>query len=134
MRSRTRTLSGPADSATPAEDGLPGKVVVVTGAGSGIGRGIAAGFCWDGAHVVGFGRHEESLRTTAELFGRGRMHVVAGDLAHREDVERLFAEVDRLFGRVDVLVNNAAQYPKTCFLDQPPEAWAEVLEVNVIGM
>jgi NAD(P)-dependent dehydrogenase (short-subunit alcohol dehydrogenase family) len=128
------SLAGRSRSLSADPGFLSGKVVVVTGAGSGIGRGIAAGFCGEGAHVVGFGRHEDELRSTADQLGQGRMHFVAGDLAHPEDVERLFGQVDRLFGRVDILVNNAAQYPRVRFLDQPLEAWAQVLHVNVIGM
>lgn len=110
------------------------KVVVITGAGSGIGRGIASGFCGDGADVVGFGRTRSALEETARQHGRGRMHVVVGDVAKQEDVDRLFAETHERYGRVDVLVNNAAVYPKVTFLDTPVSEWARVMEMNVVGV
>lgn len=113
---------------------LQDKVVVVTGAGSGIGRGLAAGFCRDGARVIGFGRKAADLEATASQFGNGRMHCIAGDLARTADIERLFAEVQQKFGRVDILINNAALYPKTGFLATAPQDWAEVIQVNVVAM
>ena len=69
-----------------------GKTVVITGAGSGVGRGLAVGFSGDGAYVVGIGRTREALERTAELCGVGRMHCVVGDVARGSDVERLFVE------------------------------------------
>ncbi len=113
---------------------LADKIVVITGAGSGIGRALAAGFCRDGAIVVGFGRTAADLNRVASEFGQGRMHCVIGDLAQPADIDRLFAEVQARFGRVDILVNNAALYPKVPFLSASPAQWAEVIQVNVIAM
>ncbi len=111
-----------------------GKVVVVTGAGSGVGRGFAVGFARDGAHVVGISRTAADLARTAELCGPGRMHAVVGSVASDADVDRLFAETMQRHGRVDILVNNAALYPKLRFLESSSREWAEVIETNVIGM
>jgi NAD(P)-dependent dehydrogenase (short-subunit alcohol dehydrogenase family) len=111
-----------------------GKTVVVTGAGSGIGRAIAIGFCSDGANVVGIGRTRADLEDTARLCGAGKMQFVAGDVARAEDVERLFAEAVRLHGKVDILVNNAALYPKVAFLETTHEEWSRVIQTNVLGM
>ena len=113
---------------------LEGKVVVVTGAGSGVGRGLALGFARDGAHVVGIGRTEASLAKTAAEAGADRMAYVVGDVAAASDVERLFALADERHGRVDVLVNNAAIYPKVRFLDQPMDELEQTLRVNVMGV
>lgn len=113
---------------------ISGKCVVVTGAGSGIGRAIAAGFCSDGATVVGIGRTGADLAETARLCGAGRMHFVVGDVGRPEDVERLFSEADRLCGKVDILVNNAAQYPKVPFLESPQEEWSRAIQTNVVGL
>ncbi|MEM1414738.1 MAG: SDR family oxidoreductase [Myxococcota bacterium] len=113
---------------------LEGKVVIVTGAGSGVGRGLAAGFCGDGAQVVGFGRTAADLEETAERYGQGRMSSVVGDLGSAEDIERLFAETEARHGRVDVLVNNAALYPKVLFLEQSMDDFEAALRVNVVGM
>ncbi len=110
------------------------RTVVVTGAGSGIGRAIALGFCADGAQVVGISRSRADLEETARLAGSDRLHIVEGDVSRPDDVERLFAEARARFGGVDVLINNAALYPKTRFLDGTHEEWRRVIEVNVIGM
>lgn len=110
-----------------------GKIVLVTGAGSGVGRGLAVGFCTDGAEVVSIGRTEADLRATAALCD-GRMRYVVGDVGREQDVDRLFREVDEVGDRVDVLVNNAAEYPKRNFLDSSHAEWARTLETNVVGL
>jgi NAD(P)-dependent dehydrogenase (short-subunit alcohol dehydrogenase family) len=113
---------------------LQDKVVIITGAGSGVGRGLAAGFCRDGAHVIGFGRTRTDLDETAERHGRGRMRAVVGDVASADDVERLFAEVEAEHGGVDVLVNNAAVYPRVSFLESSMEDFERDLKINVMGV
>lgn len=107
---------------------------MITGAGRGLGRGLAEGFLRDGAIVVGFGRTAAALDELAAGAPAGRVLAVAGDVGVREDVERLFATTVSALGRIDVLVNNAASYPRTRFLETPIEEWARVMEVNVIGM
>lgn len=109
--------------------------VVITGAGQGIGRSLAAGFAKDGAHVVGIARTESDLMETARLCGGPeRMRYVVGDISRPDDVERLFAEAEQWRGRVDVLVNNAAVYPKQEFIASNMDEWARAIEINVIGM
>jgi 2-hydroxycyclohexanecarboxyl-CoA dehydrogenase len=110
------------------------KTVVVTGAGSGLGRGIAVGFCSDGARVMGIGRTSADLEETARLCGAERMHFVVGDVARPDDVKRLFSEAIHRYGKVDILVNNAALYPKVAFLESSHEEWSRVIYTNVIGM
>ena len=110
------------------------KIVVVTGAGFGIGRAFAVGFCADGGAVMGIGRSEADLAETARLCVGGRMHYVVGDVGREQDVLRLFAEANRLGGGVDILVNNAAQYPKVSFLQMTMEEWNAVIRTNVMGM
>jgi len=111
-----------------------GRCVVVTGAGSGIGRAIAMGFCSDGATVLGIGRTRGDLEETARQCGAGRMHFVVGDVGRPEDVERLFSEAARLLGKVDILVNNAALYPKAPFLGSTHEEWSRTIQTNVVGL
>jgi NAD(P)-dependent dehydrogenase (short-subunit alcohol dehydrogenase family) len=113
---------------------LSGKTVVVTGAGSGIGRAIAIGFCSDGASVMGIGRTSADLEETARLCEAGRMHFILGDVGKSEDVRRLFAEAFQRFGKVDILVNNAAMYPRVNFLDSSHEDWTHVIHANFVGM
>jgi NAD(P)-dependent dehydrogenase (short-subunit alcohol dehydrogenase family) len=103
---------------------------VLTGAGSGIGRAFAIGFARDGAQVIGMGRTRADLEATAAQCG-GRMRFVVGDVTREADVDRLFAEAGP---RVDVLINNAAQYPKTMFLDSTHAEWTHAFETNVIGL
>ena len=109
-----------------------GKTVLVTGAGSGAGRSVAIGFCRDGAEVVGIGRTRESLEETAARC-EGRMRFVVGDVADEADVDRFFAEATRQGGRVDVLVNNAAVYPRKDFLESTHREWVAAFETNVFG-
>lgn len=111
-----------------------GKSVVITGAGSGIGRAIAVGFCADGATVLGIGRTRGDLEETARQCGVGRMNFVVGDVGKPEDVERLFSDAGRLYGKVDVLVNNAALYPKVPFLGSTHEEWNRTIQTNVVGL
>lgn len=88
---------------------LAGKVALVTGGGQGIGRGIALALAGRGAAVVVSGRTEATLKAVVdEVGGRGgRAFAVTGDVSDREDVERMVAETVRVFGGLDVLVNNA---------------------------
>jgi NAD(P)-dependent dehydrogenase (short-subunit alcohol dehydrogenase family) len=109
------------------------KVVVVTGAGSGIGRAVAIGFCAEGARVLGIGRTKEALEETNRLCA-GRMDFVTGDVTRAEDVEALIGTAMRKHGKVDVLVNNAAVYPRTAFLDSSHEDWSDAISTNVVGM
>jgi NAD(P)-dependent dehydrogenase (short-subunit alcohol dehydrogenase family) len=111
-----------------------GKTAIVTGAGSGVGRAIAVGLCADGADVVGIGRTLQDLEQTAALCEPGRMQFVVGDVSRPEAVERLYAEAFRRHGKVDILVNNAALYPKVGFLESSHEDWSRVIQTNVLGV
>lgn len=109
-----------------------GKTVVVTGAGSGVGRSLAIGFCSDGANVVGLGRTRATLEEAASRC-HGRMRFVVGDVSKESDVDALFDEATRDGGHVDVLVNNAAVYPRQLFLDGSHAEWVAAFEANVFG-
>lgn len=90
---------------------LEGKVAIVTGAGSGIGQGIALGFLREGAAVVvaeiDAGKAEET-RAMAEADGFGnKLHVLATDVTREADVEAAVAAAVKRFGRLDCMVNNA---------------------------
>src|SRR5262245_6792423 len=87
---------------------LARKTAVVTGGARGIGRAIAARFVAEGARVViADVDGEEAARTAAELGGEGQARAIATDLTAPDEVQRLVDATVRLFGRLDVLVNNA---------------------------
>jgi len=109
------------------------KIIVITGAGSGIGRALTINFARDGASVVAFGRDATSLAETASSARADRVTCVAGSTSSEEDVERLVNEAIRAHGRIDVLINNAAVYPKAMLSDCTPRDWLNTLEINVVG-
>ncbi len=111
------------------------RVVVVTGGNSGIGRAVAQGFVQEGAHVVIFGRNEDTLRTTAEALGP-RVTWRQVDVSQRTQVAPAVAAIAERFGRIDVLVNAAgfavgvsADTP----LDEAERNWDETLDTNLKG-
>ena len=105
------------------------RVIVVTGASSGIGRATAELFAREGALIAVFARSAEKL---AELAG-DRVLSVTGDIASEADVERLFTEVESRFGDCDVLVNNAGMTDVGRLIDTTPDRWDRVFAVNVRG-
>lgn len=87
-----------------------GKVVIVTGSSQGIGKAIAVGFAQEGADIVLAARTVEALRTNAEEIRAlgGRALPIETDISHLTDVEEMVKRAIQEFGRIDVLVNNAA--------------------------
>jgi NAD(P)-dependent dehydrogenase (short-subunit alcohol dehydrogenase family) len=115
---------------------LDGKVAIVTGAGTGIGKGIAKAFAAEGCAVVVNGRNIESLnQTVAEIRDTGgKSYAVHGDVTQEASVKNLFDETVRRFGRVDVLVNNAGRVAGGPLDQLTLEKWNDVLGVNVTGV
>lgn len=87
-----------------------GKIVLVTGAGRGIGKAIALGFAKAGAHVVAVSRTQNEIEATVREAATGNRKSLAikADVSQPQDVQRMMDEVRKRFGRLDVLVNNAA--------------------------
>lgn len=112
---------------------LTGKVVLITGAGSGLGRALAAGLARQGAVVAGIGRRAGPLQETAAIAGPSfSLHVA--DVADAAALASAVEEILRRHGRIDVLVNNAAVYPKESFLEQPAADWMAAIAVNLGGV
>lgn len=113
---------------------LKDKVAIVTGGSYGIGRGIAGVFAENGADVIICARGVKRLEETAELIlnktGRKIRHMVC-DVSKRDDVEKLAAYVLDEYGRIDVLVNNAAIQQFSPILEMPDEVWDEHFAINV---
>jgi NAD(P)-dependent dehydrogenase (short-subunit alcohol dehydrogenase family) len=113
-----------------------GKIALVTGAGSGIGRAASLGLQSAGFSVVLAGRRAAELDKTAALAspGGGRMLAVPTDISKPESVQALFARIRETFGRLDVLFNNAGgNAPGTAIEDLSFEQWSTVVGVNLTG-
>ena len=113
---------------------LKDQVAIVTGGGAGIGRATCELFAEEGAAVVVAERNETTGQATAERIcgSGGRAAFVATDVADEASVRRMSAEAVRLFGGVNVLVNNAAVFVLRG-IDATPQEWRQILDVNVMG-
>jgi glucose 1-dehydrogenase len=115
---------------------LEGKVALVTGASSGIGRAIAIRFVQEGARVainyLAGGQRAEEAAAAARECG-GDTITVAGDVSRRPDVEAMVAAVVAQWGRVDIAVNNAGIESKRPFLEVTDEEWDKVIAVDLRG-
>lgn len=113
---------------------LKDKVVVVTGATRGIGKGIARMAASEGARVAVSGRNraegEEAAERIRSDFGSEALYV-SGDLSEAAECRRLIAETERRFGRVDGLVNNTGIFPRGGLLETDEELYERVFNVNV---
>lgn len=108
---------------------LENKRVLVTGAGSGIGREIAKQFAEEGAKVLIIGRSEVPLAETAAL--NERIAYITADLTKDGDIDRIVKELNDRFGGLDVLVNNAGWSPVHYFEYEDMEEVARAFDVNV---
>jgi NAD(P)-dependent dehydrogenase (short-subunit alcohol dehydrogenase family) len=114
---------------------LDGKVAVVIGGTSGIGRAIAHGLAEAGADVVPTSRRVEQVEAVAaEIESRGRRTLrIASDVSDRVSLEQLLAESVRAFGKVDILVNSAGRTKRAASLDFPEVDWDAIMETNLNG-
>lgn len=110
-----------------------GKVVMVTGAGSGIGEATARRFASEGAKVVLIGRTREKLDRVAESI-EGETLVRAADVSDGDAMSQLVADVVKQFGQLDVLVNNAGVAPAGRVHEASIDDWKAVMSINVDGV
>lgn len=109
--------------------------VVITGATSGIGLGLAEAFLKQGYNVVGTGRSTERLQATATWLDAGdRFLGVAGDVGKPESARKLFEQAIATYGQVDVLINNAGIFTAKPFIQFTPDEVEEQISTNLKGV
>ncbi|NLS04108.1 glucose 1-dehydrogenase [Rhizobium sp. P32RR-XVIII] len=117
---------------------LADKIAIVTGASSGLGRAIALRYAREGATVVIADVTEtpiEGGETTLESIraSGGEGTFIKADISSWSDVDALISETVARYGRLDVMVNNAAIYTSTNLIDTSPQQWDRIIAVNVTG-
>jgi NAD(P)-dependent dehydrogenase (short-subunit alcohol dehydrogenase family) len=114
---------------------LEGRVAVVTGGTSGIGRALSLGLADAGADVIASARRKEQVdKTAGEIEARGRKTLrQPSDVSDRGTLETLLAAVLERFGKVDILVNCAGTIKRTPTLDMPEVEWTNILNTNLTG-
>lgn len=114
---------------------LNGKIAVVVGGTSGIGRAIAHGLAQAGANVIPTSRREEQVETTAreiEELGRRSLRV-ASDVSDRASLERVLSEALAAFGKVDILINSAGITKRAPTIDFSEDDWNLIIDTNLTG-
>lgn len=115
---------------------LTGKVAVVIGGTSGIGRAIALGLAEAGADVVPTSRRMEQVETAArEIEQRGRRSLqIASDVTDRKSIEGVLNLCLDTFGKVDILVNSAGKTRRAQTIDLSEDEWHDILDTNLTGV
>jgi ribitol 2-dehydrogenase len=112
-------------------ESLSGKVALVTGASSGIGRALAKMLAREGATVVLAARSGERLEALAAELGKDRASFIAVDLAKADDTDRMIAETLERHGRIDILLANAGIYVPGDIIENDPADWDQMISLNV---
>jgi NAD(P)-dependent dehydrogenase (short-subunit alcohol dehydrogenase family) len=112
--------------------GLPKKRTVITGGASGIGKATAIRFLEEGAQVIVMDRDEEALEQLQPEVS-GLSDVIIADVSDPEAVEKAFKEIERLWGSLDFLINNAGISLRHPFVEITPQEWRKVIDVNLSG-
>jgi 3-oxoacyl-[acyl-carrier protein] reductase len=118
------------------DTGLRGRVALVCGASSGLGKAVATGLAREGARVALCARTEEKLRRAAEAIHRdtgAETLPIAADVSVPAQVKSLVQRTVAHFGTLDILVCNAGGPPFGHFLDLPEEAWQRALDLNLLS-
>lgn len=121
--------------ADPVKKRFQDKVVIVTGASKGIGKGIATSFALEGASLVLVARDEAALNETLkELQGISlRVIAIKGDVSSVADMENLAKEAVGKWGKIDILCHNAGIYPLARLEGMTLAEWKQVIEINLTG-
>lgn len=110
---------------------LEGKVAVVTGAGTGLGKGMAIGLAEAGADIVGIGPSSMS-ETKAEVEKRGKKFLeINEDLSKTDNIDKIVNEILKKYKKIDILVNNAGTIRREDAIDYKEEDWDYILNLNL---
>jgi glucose 1-dehydrogenase len=115
---------------------LSGKVAIVTGAGTGIGKGVAIALAEHGAKVaISYNSSDAGARDTQEKIGEigGESMIVRANVSVKEEIESMVRQVDEHFGGVDILVNNAALQLNYNFFDHDEDSYDRTMNTNLKG-
>jgi NADP-dependent 3-hydroxy acid dehydrogenase YdfG len=120
---------------TDNHESLSGQVVLVTGAGRGLGRELALAFARAGAHVAAVARTREQIEdTAAEVSKQGRRALpVVADVTQQDQVKAMVSQVLETFGKLDILINNAGVAVYGPFAEQKAEDWRAMIDTNLVG-
>jgi len=111
---------------------LHNKIAVITGGNSGIGLGIAEAFSSEGAKGIIFGRNAKTLKK-AKIILDPQFEIVQGDVTRMDDLDRLYFEIDRQFGGIDILVVNAGGGKYTPFEETTEKDFDDMVNINFKG-
>lgn len=115
-------------------DNIDGKVVVITGASSGLGEETARHLAQRGAKLVLGARRVDRLERLADEIGAGRQAMLETDVTERDAVQRLVDRAVDLHGRIDVMLNNAGLMPSSMLERLHVDEWDRMIDVNIKGV
>ena len=115
---------------------LKGKCALVTGAGKGIGKAVAIALAKEGVNVGLMARTEKDLVAVAEEIKASGVNVAyaTADISNRVAVEEAILKIQQELGDINILINNAGTGTFAKFLDLEPEAWENMIKVNLFGV
>ena len=114
---------------------LNGKVAVITGGTSGIGRALSLGLAEAGADVIATARRQQQVDETAsaiEALGKKALRI-ASDVCDRGSLQRVLGSALAAFGKIDILINCAGRIKRTPTIDLPEEEWSGIIDTNLTG-
>lgn len=120
---------------TTMKNSIEGKVIVITGASSGLGEATARDLASKGARVILGARRKDRIEALAEeLGGEGKALAVETDVTDREQVQRLVDAAIDAFGRIDVMINNAGLMQQSLLERLKVDEWDNMIDVNIKGV